>query len=149
MTHHIAQLNIARLAAPLDSPQLADFVANLDRINALAEQSPGFVWRYEEPATETTSADHPFGDDYIVNMSVWESIDALHDYVYRSAHAPIMARRHEWFRKGSKPQSVLWWVPIVTEPNTFDAAERLECLRREGPTAFAFSFKQRFAPPPD
>ena len=96
---HLAQVNIARLAAPLDSPQLADFVANLQPINAIADASPGFVWRLQTEEGDATSL--RFSDDewLIVNMSVWESIDALRDYVYRSAHADVLRRRQEWFER--------------------------------------------------
>ena len=147
MTHHLAQLNIARLAAPLDSKQLSGFVANLDQINRLAEKSPGFVWRYESPIFDTTSADHPFGSDYIVNMSLWDSVEALHDYTYRSAHKKVMARRNEWFIQSHEAQAVLWWAPAGRHPTPFDAAERLHHLRREGPTDYAFTFKQAFSLP--
>jgi len=145
--HDLAQLNIARLAAPLDSPALADFVASLDRINALAEASPGFVWRFETPAGNATAADHPFGDDMIVNLSTWRSVASLHDYVYRSAHAAIMARRREWFARIEEAYTVLWWVAEGHRPTPFEAAERLERLHREGPGAAAFTFKRPWPAP--
>jgi len=146
-THHLAQLNIAQLKAPLDSPQLKDFVDNLDRINALAEASPGFVWRLQTPAGDATEL-RPFGDDVIVNMSVWTGPDALHDYVYRTAHTEILKRRHEWFERIAQAYAVLWWVPVGHAPTVDEAAERLATLRAQGPTARAFTFKQPF-PPPD
>jgi hypothetical protein len=107
---HVAQINIARLAAPLDSPQLADFVANLQPINAVADASPGFIWRLQTEQGDATSL--RFSDDewLIVNMSVWESVDALRDYVYRSAHAGVLRRRQEWFERMSEAFVALWWI---------------------------------------
>ena len=145
--HQLAQLNIARLVAPIDSPELEDFVARLDEINALAEDSPGFVWRFQTEAGDATSAEHPFGDDMIVNMSVWSSIEALHGYVYRSAHAPVMARRRDWFTRMSDAYAVLWWVPAGHRPGLDEAHERLGRLRADGPAARAFTFKRPWPAP--
>lgn len=145
-SYHLAQLNIAHLASPLDSPELADFVANLDRINALAERSPGFVWRLQTEEGDATGIDH-FGTDLIVNMSVWEDVQRLHDFVYRSAHVGIMRRRKEWFHK-MQIYMTLWWVPAGHRPSLEEAEARLQHLREHGPTARAFTFKQAF-PAPD
>ncbi|MFV8783020.1 DUF3291 domain-containing protein [Microbulbifer sp. SA54] len=142
----IAQLNIATLAAPIDSPQLVDFVANLDRINALAETSPGFVWRLQTEDGDATGIDY-FGPEKIVNLSVWESDKALHDYVYRSAHVEIMRRKKEWFQKMSEAYMVLWWVPVGHIPSIEEAAKKLDVLRENGPTAEAFTFKKAFPAP--
>jgi len=116
---NLAQLNIAEPLAPLDSPQLADFVANLDTINALAEDSPGFIWRLKDAAGDATNIHEPFAEDMIINMSVWDSVDSLHDYVYKTAHTSVMRRRSEWFRKNDQAMAVLWWVPQGTK--RFDA----------------------------
>ena len=137
----LAQLNIAALLAPIDSPPLAGFVAELDRINALAERSPGFVWRFEADVTEAEPVPHPFGDDVIVNLSVWTSVETLHDYVYRSDHAAIMRRRKEWFHRMRDAHTVLWWVPRGHRPTLDEAHARLEALRRDGPGPDAFTFK--------
>ncbi|GHE21460.1 DUF3291 domain-containing protein [Halomonas urumqiensis] len=145
---HIAQLNIATLAAPLDSPPLSDFVANLDRINALAEASAGFVWRPQTDDGDATGIDF-FGPDKIVNLSVWDSIEALHDYVYRSAHIDIMRRKKEWFHTMREAHMVLWWVPAGHLPSIEEAAQRLEMLRARGPSAEAFTFKRAFPAPGD
>src|ERR1700759_1217083 len=101
MTHHLAQINIARLLAPIDDPKIADFVAQLDEINALADKSPGFVWRLKSDSGNRTEA--PYNDDpfVIVNMSVWESIEALRDYAYTSNHVDVLRRRAEWFEKAA------------------------------------------------
>lgn len=145
---HVAQLNVARAVAPLDSPQLADFVAALDAINALGEASPGFVWRLKGDvgnATDVKVSDDP---QVIVNMTVWESVEALFQYVYRSGHTKVMARRREWFDKPAEAYQVLWWVPAGTVPTVEEGMARLDHLRRHGPTPQAFTFKQRY-PAPD
>mgnify|MGYP006288725537 CR=1 FL=1 len=146
MKHHLAQLNIARLKEPLDSPLLADFVANLDRINALAERSPGFVWRLETEEGDATAI-RPFGPEYIVNLSVWEDIASLHAFVYRSAHAGIMSRRREWFERMGEAWQVLWWTEAGRLPTVTEARERLEHLRRHGPTPEAFTFRKAWPAP--
>ncbi|MDK9559231.1 DUF3291 domain-containing protein [Marinobacter sp. M216] len=143
--YHIAQLNVAKLEAPIDSPQLADFVANLDRINALADDSPGFVWRLQTEDGDATGIDY-FGSDQIVNLSVWESVEALHDYVYRSVHVEIMRRKKEWFHKLAESHMVLWWVPAGHIPSLEEASEKLQRLRKSGPTNDAFTFKKTFPP---
>lgn len=144
--YQIAQLNIATLLAPIDSPQLSDFVANLDRINALAEQSPGFVWRLQTEEGDATGIDY-FGSDKIVNLSVWESVEALHNYVYRSAHVEIMRRKKAWFQKMGEAYMVLWRVPVGHIPSIEEAAQKLNILREQGPTAEAFTFKKSFPAP--
>jgi hypothetical protein len=146
-SHHIAQLNIAQAKAPLDDPLLADFVAQLDAVNALAEASPGFVWRLKSDsgnATDIRAYDDPM---MIVNMSVWESIDTLFDFAYRTSHTKVMNRRKEWFEPLAGPHMVLWWVPAGTVPTVEEAKRRLDHLTARGPTATAFTFKARFAAP--
>lgn len=138
----LAQLNIGQLVAPVDSPEIAEFVANLDRINALAESAPGFLWRLKDDENNATEVEHPFGENMIVNMSVWESVESLHNYVYRSAHAQIMSRRKEWFSRMTSAYTVLWWVPRGHEPDVFEAQERLQVLEQHGPGAQAFTFKR-------
>jgi hypothetical protein len=144
---HIAQLNVARAVAPPGSPELADFMAALDRINALAESSPGFVWRLQSAsgnATDILVSDDPL---FLVNMSVWSSVDALFGFVYRTAHTEVMKRRREWFEKPTEAYQVLWWVPAGHVPTVQEALERLAHLRREGPTERAFTFSQRYPSP--
>ncbi|HEY0064760.1 MAG TPA: DUF3291 domain-containing protein [Telluria sp.] len=144
--YQLAQLNIARMQAPIDSPLMADFVANLDRINALAEQSPGYVWRLQTEEGNATSLS-PLGHNEIVNMSVWEDVAALNHYVYKTAHVEIMKRRKEWFERISEAYVVLWWVAHGHRPTVTEAIARLATLRAHGPTAQAFTFKQAFAAP--
>lgn len=144
--HELAQLNIALMRAPIDSPELAEFAAALDRINQLAEASPGYRWRLQTDDGNATSL-RPFGDEYLVNLSVWRDIASLHDYVYRSAHKHIMARRREWFHHMREAWSVLWWVPAGHRPTVAEAKVRLQMLRERGPSADAFTFKRPFAAP--
>lgn len=145
--HHLAQLNVGRSIAPMDDPRMADFVAWLDEINRLAERSPGFVWRLQGDNGNAT--DLKFSDDplFIVNLTVWTSAEALHDYTYRSDHKAVFARRYEWFERASGPNVVLWWQPSGTLPNVEDALRRLRLLADHGATPEAFTFKQRFDPP--
>lgn len=144
--YHLVQLNIAHLASPIDSPALVDFVANLDRINALAETSPGFIWRLQTEAGDATGIDY-FGAEVIVNLSVWEAIKPLHDYVYRTAHVEVMRRKKEWFDKLREAHMVLWWVPAGHRPSIEEAERKLACLRAHGPTETAFTFKKAFVAP--
>lgn len=142
MAHYqLAQLNIARMKAPLESPLMADFVANLDRINALAEQSPGFVWRLKDESNDATQI-RPFGEEVLVNMSVWQDLESLKHYAFRSDHAAIMRRRREWFEKMAGAYAVLWWVKQGHRPGLQEAAERLKILDERGPCAEAFTFAQ-------
>jgi heme-degrading monooxygenase HmoA len=147
MAYHLAQLNIARLAAPLDSPRLAGFVARLAEINALAEAAPGFVWRFQTEDGDATAL-RPYDDDRIlVNFSVWESPEALHHFVYRTAHAEVMRRRREWFEAPDEPFLVLWWVPAGHQPTVAEAVARLALLRTRGPSPEAFGYRTPFPPP--
>lgn len=142
----LAQLNIAYLKAPIDSPTLADFVANLERINLLADAADGFRWRLQTDEGAATSL-RPFGDDVIVNMSVWRDLDALRLFVYNSAHTEIMKRRREWFARAPQAYAVLWWVPSGHRPSLAEAGDRLEHLRQHGPSSTAFTFGTVFGAP--
>ena len=146
---HLAQVNVATIVAPLDSPAMADFVAALDRINALAEASAGFVWRLKGDGGNATDLRTSEGPDVIVNMSVWASVEALFEFVYRSMHTKVMVRRREWFKKPEQAYQVLWWVPAGHEPTVEEALARLDHLRRHGPTPHAFTFKEHYPPPGD
>ncbi len=141
---HLAQINVARALAPLDTPQLADFVAQLDAINALAERSPGFVWRLKSDSGNATDIQVSDDPRFIVNMSVWENLEALFAYVYRSDHLTVMAQRSRWFEKMTTPFMALWWVPAGTLPDPAEGMRRLDILEREGPTPAAFTFKAPF-----
>jgi hypothetical protein len=144
--YQLAQINIAELRAPIDSPQLKDFVDNLDRINALAESSPGFVWRLVGEGNDATSL-RPLGDEVIVNMSVWKNVSSLRDFVYKTAHVEILKRKREWFNRMSDAFMCLWWVPERHRPTVAEAVQRLAHLRQHGPTAQSFTFVKAFAAP--
>ncbi len=144
---HLAQVNVARLRAPLDSPQLADFVAALEPINALGDASPGFVWRLQTGDGDATAVRVFDDDSFIVNMTIWESIEALAEFAYRSPHREVMRRRREWFEKLAEAYLALWWVPVGYVPTVDEAEERLLHLRRHGPTPYAFTFRTPFPAP--
>lgn len=143
---HLAQLNIARLLAPLDDPRLEGFVGNLDRINALGDTAPGFVWRLQTDDGDATAL-RPFPDlDVIVNLTVWESVESLREFSYKGAHLEIFKQRHEWFAPRGEPMVVLWWIDEGHIPTVDEAKARLEFLRRHGPSPWAFAFA-RVEPP--
>jgi hypothetical protein len=144
---HLAQLNIATLLAPLDSPQLAGFVEALDPVNALGDASPGFVWRLQTEDGDATSI-RAFDDDrIIVNLTVWEDVEALEAFVLGGRHLDVLRRRREWFEKMDRAYLVLWWIPAGTLPTLDEAAARLELLRVNGPTPEAFTLRERFPAP--
>jgi len=143
---HLAQLNVGRLRAPMDDPMIDDFRTNLEPVNALAEASPGYVWRLQDEHGDATGI-KPFGDELeIVNLTVWASVDALADFTYRSGHVELLRRRREFFEAPSQPIMCLWWIPEGTIPTIEDAITRLEHLRAHGPTPTAFTFRHRFEP---
>ena len=138
---HLAQVNIARMKAPLDGPEMAGFVARLDEINALADRAEGFVWRLQTPEGNATYL-RPYDDERIlVNLSVWESIEALKNYAYRTAHAELLRDRRQWFEHFDGAYMAMWWVPAGHIPGVDEAKERLEHLRAHGPSERAFTFK--------
>jgi hypothetical protein len=144
----LAQVNVARLVAPVDAPEVAEFMAALDPVNALADAAPGFVWRLQDDSGDATSI-RVFDDETVlINMSVWESIDALFDFVYKGGHVEYFRRRREWFQSFGATYLALWWIPAGTIPTPDDAKAHLEHLEANGPTPYAFTFKKRFAPAP-
>jgi hypothetical protein len=141
----LAQVNIARAQAPIDSALMADFVAALDRINALADAAPGFVWRLQTEDGDATAI-RPFDDAaMLINMSLWRSVETLREFVYRSGHVEVMRRRREWFER-IESHMALWWLPDGELPSIADAKQRLAHLAEHGPTPYAFTFKRRFEP---
>lgn len=145
--YHLAQLNIAHAVDDMESETMAPFVALLDQINSLAESSPGFVWRLKDETGNATSLGVFDDPRVIVNMSVWEGIEPLTNFVYKSAHTPVMARRRDWFEVTTLAYQVLWWVEADKEPTLGEARQRLEHLQEHGGSPFAFTFKSRFASP--
>lgn len=152
MEFELAQVNISRLLAPLDSPQLAEFMAALDEVNASGEAAPGFRWRLQTEDGDATAV-QAFGwdaaDSYgvIVNLTVWSSVEALADWAFSGPHVAIMRRRREWFAKAAEATTALWWVPAGHRPSTDEAEDRVLHLRRYGPTSRAFTFQRPFPSP--
>jgi Domain of unknown function (DUF3291) len=140
---HLAQLNVGVLQVPLGSPQLADFVANLGRVNAIADAAPGFVWRLrDEDGSDATSL-RPRGPDLLVNMSVWQTLESLRAFVYRSGqHLDLLRRRREFFRALDEAHQVLWWIPAGHIPDLDEAFSRLDLLRQGGAGPDAFTFRE-------
>lgn len=145
-TYHLAQFNYARMVAPLDNPIMAGFVAGLDELNALAEVSPGFVWRHADENNNSTTL-RPFPDEMlIINFSVWEDVETLKHYTYKTAHGKFMVRRREWFEKVDEAYLVMWWVPAGHIPSVDEAKTKLAYLQAHGPTPAAFNFRTIFPP---
>lgn len=144
MHYHLAEVNVARMVAPLDSPQLAPFVAQLGAVNAEADRAPGFVWRLLDASSVRTEND-PF---VLFNLSVWESVDHLKRYTYSAGHAQVFRSRADWFEKPTKAHLAMWWIPAGHIPTIDEACERLDYRRAHGDTPAAFSF-QSLAPSPD
>ena len=145
--YELAQLNVGVIKGPMDSPVMADFAANLERINELAERSSGFVWRLQTEDGDATAI-RPFGNaNMLVNMSVWKDVESLSRYVYNSEHVQIMRRRREWFERMDEAFLVLWWVPEGHRPGVEEALARLQWLRANGPGPEAFTFRTAPLPP--
>ena len=141
---HLAQLNVGRLLAPLGSDTLSGFVAALEPINALADGHPGFVWRLQTDAGDATSIRPTEDDLFLINMSVWSSLEALRAFVYTTAHVQVLRQRRAWFEQLATSHMVLWWVPAGHIPTVDEAIARLERLRRDGPSPAAFTFRAPF-----
>ena len=147
MEYHLAQVNIARMQAPLTDPIMAGFVAELDTINALADHSPGFVWRLQTDEGNATDI-RPYDDDLIlVNLSLWASFADLTNFVYKSRHRQVLQQRQQWFQRFNGPYVALWWVSSGHIPTVDEAKERLSYLSAHGETPYAFSFKKPFPAP--
>jgi hypothetical protein len=142
--YNIAQVNIGRMRALLDDPQMAGFVERLDEINALADASHGFVWRLQTDEGNATYL-RPFEDERVIlNMSVWENVEALRQFVFQTAHRELLRQRHEWFEKFQGAYTALWWVPAGHIPGIDEAKRRIAHLDAHGPTQFAFTFQSLF-----
>ena len=148
-TNHfqLAQINIARMLAPLEDPIMADFVAQRDEINRLGDAAPGFVWR-SQSSDSNAMAITLFDDTYLmVNLSVWESVEALFEFAYRSQHGRVISRRRKWFESMGTPILALWWIPAGVIPTPEEGKARLDNLTQHGPTSYAFTFKDRYPAP--
>ena len=146
--YHIAQINVGRTLYPMDDPGIADFVNQLDEINAMADAASGFVWRLQSDSGNATDIVLTEDPQFIINMSVWENVESLFDYVYKTAHSKVMARRREWFERPEDAYQCLWWVPTGHIPTPQEGLDRLAILNANGPGPDAFTFKHRF-PMPD
>jgi hypothetical protein len=140
MTTHIAQLNIGRFRYPTDDPRMAPFMANLDRMNALAERSEGFVWRLKDESNNATAIRPANDPTMAVNLSVWESVEALERFVWATAHKQFYNRKGDWFEKLSTPHFVMWPIPAGRVPGLAEAMQRLEHLKSRGDSDFAFGW---------
>lgn len=148
MEFNFAELNVARLLHPLDAPDNAEFVAALDAVNLIAERTPGFVWRLQGDAGESSSYVTAYDDPLmIINLTVWKDAESLRHFTYRSGHGAYLRRRREWFAQPTAPQMVCWWIPAGEVPTVDDAVRRLEQLRAEGPGPQAFTFADPFPAP--
>jgi uncharacterized protein DUF3291 len=147
--HHLAQVNIGRFRAPLENSLMEGFRTQLDPINALADRTPGFVWRLQTEDGNATAIRPYAGDDLMaINMSVWESLEALQQFVYKSGHVATLRGRRQWFEEIEGPILALWWVKVGHIPTVSEAQERLRYLKAHGPTPHAFTFRTPF-PAPD
>lgn len=149
MLYHLAQINIGRILAPTDDPKLEGFMSQLDAINALADAAPGFVWRLQSAsgnATDIVYNEDPF---VLLNMSVWESVEALRNFTYKTAHAGVLRDRAKWFEKMDKPYYCLWWIPAGHIPTVAEGRERLEHYQKNGATPYSFWFSKEFPQPTD
>ena len=138
--HHLAQLNIGRIRYEIDDPRMADFTNNLAMVNALAERTPGFVWRFIDESGNSTST-RPYADPRIaINLTMWENVGALEHFVYQTIHKRFYGRRAEWFEHVENAYFVMWWVPVGRRPTVEEALARLEHLRQKGPSDYAFDW---------
>ena len=142
----LAQLNIALAKYPLDAPEIKEFVDNLDLVNGIAESSEGFIWRLKDEAGDATNIKLFDDPNMIINMSVWESVDTLKNFMFRTHHRDFMRRKSEWFHRLAEDTYVLWWVEDGHIPTTEEALARLDHLRQHGDTPHAFTFKTNFTP---
>lgn len=148
--HQLAQINVARMiGVNIDDPIMKEFVDNLDRVNELAESSSGFVWRLKDESNNASSF-NPYNDEQIIiNISVWEDVESLEQFTYKTFHTDFLKRRKEWFMKYGQAHFALWWIEKGQFPTIDQAVERLEYLQKNGPSEYAFSFKQRYNQPTD
>ena len=143
-TSHLAHANVARMRGPIEDSVMAGFVERLEPLNSLADESPGFVWRYQTDEGDATEI-RVFDDELILfNMSVWESIEALENYVYWSNHIEALQKKAEWFERAGRATLALWWIEAGHLPSVEEAKERFDLLWRDGPSAAVFTFKDRF-----
>ncbi|MFT5447478.1 MAG: hypothetical protein ACI9DC_002653 [Gammaproteobacteria bacterium] len=145
--YHLAQMNTGRALHPMDDPQMAGFMDELDPVNAIADASPGFVWRLQTDTGNATDIRPTADPMYLVNMSVWESLEQLMGFVRYPSHLALLKRRLEWFERADGPSFVMWWVPLGHIPTPEEGLERLAALAADGSSPFAFDFKHQHPAP--
>jgi len=148
--YQIAQINVARMkGVNINDPIMKEFVENLDSINNVAENSEGFVWRLKDESNDATSF-NPYNDEQvIINISVWESIESLTNFIFKTVHSNFLKRRKEWFQKYEKVHTAMWWIPQGAFPTVQEAVDKLDYLQKNGASAIAFDFKNKFPKPTD
>lgn len=146
--YQLAEINIARMkGVNINDPLMKEFVDNLDKVNALAESSPGFIWRFKDESNNATSF-NPYNDEQvIINISVWDSIEHLENYMYKTLHSEFLKRRREWFHRFGKVYTAMWWIPCGQFPTVQEAVNNLEYLQKNGATEKVFDFKTKFICP--
>jgi hypothetical protein len=138
----LAQFNIARIRYPLDDPRMAEFVDNVERVNGLAEQIEGFVWRLQDESGHAMGMT-VYGDPRLLpNLTVWDNVQALERFVWRTLHRRFYERRAEWFVPVEGPPLALWWIPAGYRPPLAEGVERLDHLKAHGPSDHAFGWEQ-------
>ena len=145
--YQLAQMNIAYARAPLDDPRMTGFVAQIAAVNAAADAAPGFVWRLDIPDPERVAREVYDDPAMLINVSMWENVEALRDFVYRGTHSEPLLDRERWFRSIDAPHSVLWWVEAGHRPDPIEEKQRLDILADRGATPDAFTFAKPFPPP--
>ena len=146
-SYHLAQINVARLLAPLDAPSTAEFRDNLDRINVIAEASPGFIWRLQSDDSKVFEMPDSIDPLLIINQSVWSGVEELKQFAYHTEHVDFYRKRKNWFERPQQAHMALWWIPVGHQPDALEGLSRLRLLRKKGESKLAFSFRKMFEPP--
>ncbi len=146
--YNLAEINIARMiGVNIDDPVMKEFVDNLDKVNAIAESSDGFIWRLKDAENNATSF-NPYNDEQvIINISVWENIETLERFMYKTLHSDFLKRRKEWFQKFGKAYFAMWWVPEGHYPTIQEAVDKLDYLQKNGASNLVFDFKNKYPMP--
>jgi len=146
--YQIAEINVARMrGVNINDPIMKEFVDNLDKVNALAESSKGFIWRLKDESNNATNL-NPFNDEQvIINISVWQSIETLENFIYKTFHTEFLKRRKEWFQSYGKAYTAMWWTPKGQYPAIQEAIEKLDYYQKNGPSELVFDFRNKYLPP--
>jgi hypothetical protein len=147
--YQLAEINIARMkGVDINDPIMTEFVDNLVLVNTLAETSEGFIWRLKDDESSNSTAFNPYNDEQvIINISVWESIETLENYVFKTFHTDFLKRRKEWFQTYGKASTAMWWIPEGQFPTIEEAVEKLDTLQKNGASEQVFNFRKKYLPP--